>query len=113
VESTVHWLQESPLPGTLVGALGLAFLAWAFVTARLQFKLDSVVLLFLFLSITAQGSLRHYVEAIADGARGAGGIILQFPFYFGILGVMKASGMISMAMAGIRTKFDLILFVRR
>ncbi len=93
-ESRVAWLQESWVPGTLMGAVGLLFLGWAAAIGKMKFSLDSVVLLFLFLSMTLQGSLRHYVEAIADGARGAGAIILQFPFYFGILGVMKASGMI-------------------
>lgn len=94
VDSAIHWLQESWIPGTLVGAAGLLAVVYAMIAGGLQFKLDSVVLLFLFLSLTLQGSLRHYVDAIADGARGAGAIILQFPFYFGILGIMKATGMI-------------------
>jgi len=112
-DSRVAWLQESWLPGSLIGAAGLVFLAWSFAIGKMQFKLDSVVLLFLFLSMTMQGSLRHYVEAIADGARGAGAIILQFPFYFGILGVMKASGMIqwiSDAMVEISSQTTLPIF---
>jgi short-chain fatty acids transporter len=60
-----------------------------------KLDIDSVNLLFFFVGMLLQGSLRRYAEAITDGARGAGAIILQFPLYFGILGLMKVSGMIS------------------
>lgn len=110
IDSPVHWLQESWLPGTVVGAGGLGLIVYAIVGGALPLELDSVVLLFLFLSLLAQGSLRHYVDAITDGARGAGAIILQFPFYFGILGIMKATGMvrwISDAMVELSTETSL------
>ncbi len=81
--------------GRGVGLFGLSavFYAWLGLD-ELKLDLNLVNLLFLFAGLAAQGRLRRYVEAIADGARGAGGIILQFPFYFGILGVMKAASMI-------------------
>jgi len=94
IDTPVHWLLESSLPGTFVGGAGVLALLWARFSGNMEIKLDWVVLFFVFVSLAAQGSLRHYVEAIADGARGAGAIILQFPFYFGILGIMKSTGMI-------------------
>jgi short-chain fatty acids transporter len=95
IGSWVHWLQESWIVGVVIGGGGLAVLIAALGRTSLEFELDSIVLLFLFLSLLMQGSIRHYVDAIADGARGAGAILLQFPFYFGILGIMKATGMIT------------------
>jgi len=56
--------------------------------------LDSVNLLFLGLGILAHPSPKSYVDAVVEGTKGAAGIILQFPFYFGILGLLKASGLI-------------------
>lgn len=94
VDSVPAWLQETPAVGLCVGVAGVAFVVVALAAGRLRFDLNLVNLFFLFLGLAFQGSIRHYVEAIADGARGAGAIILQFPFYFGILGVMKAAGMI-------------------
>ncbi len=61
---------------------------------RLRFDLDFVNLVFLFTGLAAQGSIQRYVAAVADGARGAGAIVVQFPLYFGVLGVMKSSGLI-------------------
>jgi short-chain fatty acids transporter len=94
IDSVPAWLQEKPEVGLAVGVAGVAFVIIALSAERLKFDLNLVNLFFLFLGLAFQGSIRHYVEAIADGARGAGAIILQFPFYFGILGVMKAAGMI-------------------
>lgn len=90
----VHALQESVWVGGIVGAAGLGILVSALFGDDLKLEINSVNGLFLFTGMMLQGSLREYVEAIADGARGAGAIILQFPFYFGILGVMKVSGLI-------------------
>lgn len=87
-------LQESRWIGVLVGAGLLAALAAGGASGRISFDLNAVNLLFLASGLVLQGSVRRYVEAIADGAKGAGGILLQFPFYFGILGVMQASGLI-------------------
>ena len=42
-------------------------------------------MIFLFLGVLLHGDLRKYVDAIADAAAGASGILLQFPFYAGIM----------------------------
>ncbi len=87
-------LQESRAVGGLFGAGLLAMLVVGGTKGRIAFDLNTVNLLFLATGMLLQGSIRAYVGAIADGAKGAGGIILQFPFYFGILGVMQATGLI-------------------
>ena len=45
-------------------------------------------MIFLFLGILLHGDLRRYVDAISDAAGGAAGVLLQFPFYAGIMGMM-------------------------
>jgi short-chain fatty acids transporter len=88
-------LGESRMLGALAGATGVACVIAALATERLSFDLDAVNALFLFLGMLGHGSVRRYLDAIGDGARGAASIVLQFPFYFGILGMMKASGAIA------------------
>jgi len=46
------------------------------------------------LGLVFHGSLRNYVRATESAVKGATGIILQFPFYAGILGVFKTSGLL-------------------
>jgi len=93
----VSWLQDSLAIGTLIGASGLLGVAFALRTDRLELDINSVNLLFLFSGLALQGRVGRYVQAVADGARGVGGIVLQFPFYFAILGVMKETGLITAA----------------
>lgn len=101
--SLVDRIQRSPWPGRLLGALGLLFLTAAVARGERSFDLNAVNLGFLSAGLVLQGSLKAYADAVADGARGAGAIILQFPFYFGILGIMRAAGMIDWISAGLVT----------
>ena len=64
------------------------------------FNLDTINMLFMTLGILLHRSPRSYLAAVVDGARGCAGIILQFPFYFGILGLLKASGLITQVATG-------------
>lgn len=87
-------LERSYLTNAIIGVLGLAYLA-RYLSARGFGGLNHNVVNFLFLMI---GLLLHrhplgYARAIAQSARGTAGIILQFPFYGGIMGMMRESGL--------------------
>ena len=68
-------------------------------------NLNIVNMIFLFLGILLHGNLRKYVDAIADAASGAAGILLQFPFYAGIMGIMTAKGADGTSLAGVLSNF--------
>lgn len=51
-------------------------------------NLNIVNMIFMFLGLLAHGDLRRYVDAIGAASTTAAGIILQFPFYAGIMGMM-------------------------
>jgi len=86
--------QERSLFGLLVGGAAGVLVVVSWVRGDLSFDLSSVNLFFLTLALAAHGSIRGFLDSASEGARGAGSIIVQFPLYFGILGVMQASGMI-------------------
>ncbi len=48
------------------------------------------------LGLLLHGSPNRYLAAVEDAARGAAGIIVQFPLYAGVMGMMAASGMLAM-----------------
>jgi short-chain fatty acids transporter len=115
VESPITWLQESAFVGRALGIAVLSMVATALFTGRMDFDLTSINLLFLFTGIVLHGGLRHYVDAISEGARGASAIVLQFPLYFGILGIMTASNMIDWISRGLveissQTMFPAVAF---
>ena len=89
-------IERSPM---VVWALAL-ILIWAFVrfasTAGLM-KLgpNEVNVFMLALGLIMHGSVRSYVAAAEDGAKGCAGIILQFPLYAGIMALLSSSGLIN------------------
>ena len=68
-------------------------------------NLNIVNMIFLFLGILLHGNLRKYVDAIGDAAAGAAGILLQFPFYAGIMGIMTAKGADGTSLASVLSNF--------
>ncbi len=56
--------------------------------------LDSLNFFFLFLGLLLHGSPVRYAKALDQGMSGVSGIILQFPFYAGIVGLSSGSGLI-------------------
>ncbi len=87
-------LENSKLLAGLIALIGLGWLIRRFALGQAQLDLNVVNFFFLFAGIAVQGTLIRYVRAVSDGAKACGGIILQFPFYFGVLGVLKASGLV-------------------
>jgi len=57
--------------------------------------LNAMIFVFLLLGLLLHGSPLRYARSVDEAARGAGGILLQFPFYFGILGMMTGAGLVA------------------
>ncbi|MCA9790612.1 MAG: short-chain fatty acid transporter [Candidatus Eremiobacteraeota bacterium] len=89
-------LEHSPVLAFAVVLLGSV---WLF-SRPFNPGLNTVNLAFLVLGLALHASPKAYSEAIADGAGGVAGIVLQFPFYAGIMGIMKSSGLIMLIASG-------------
>jgi short-chain fatty acids transporter len=87
-------LEHSIFMGISVGVMGMVIVIWYFATNGFNLNLDIVNFTFLFVGILLHKTPINYVRAVAKGTRGCAGIILQFPFYSGIMGMMKFSGLI-------------------
>ncbi|HZW08677.1 MAG TPA: TIGR00366 family protein [Phycisphaerales bacterium] len=92
-------LEDTPLT-TIVLVAFIAWWAWRYYIPReghasglLSLSPDSVNLTMLLLGLVLHGTPARYLAAVEDAARGCAGIILQFPLYAGIMGLMKASGL--------------------
>jgi short-chain fatty acids transporter len=59
-----------------------------------QVGLNEINAVMLALGLFFHGSIRSYLRAAEDAARGCAGIILQFPLYGGIMGMMVAAGLV-------------------
>ena len=92
--SPAEWLDRSFLMAAL-GFVPLLLALGLFLRDRGigRLGLNQVNALFLALGLALHGSPRRYAAAVTEAARGTAGILLQFPFYFGILGMMAHSGL--------------------
>ncbi len=88
--------REGAWVGAVFGAIGLSSVLAFWLLGELHVDLNFINMCFLFLALGAHGSIRSFTDAVAEGAQAAGAIIVQFPLYFGILGIMKATGIVTM-----------------
>ncbi|KKK38745.1 short-chain fatty acid transporter [Mesobacillus campisalis] len=86
-------LENSMVLSMLIGLFGLVFLFYYFTSNGFKLNLDIVNFLFLTLGILFHGTPKAFLEAVTNAVKGASGIIIQFPFYAGIMGMMTASGL--------------------
>jgi short-chain fatty acids transporter len=78
----------------LGGAL-TAYLVWWFATEGLNLTLDIVNWSFLALGLLLCRSPIHYVNLVGDASTTVGQIIIQYPLYAGIMGLMIDTGLVS------------------
>ncbi len=85
-------IENSKVLSLLLGVMGYAFIIGYFVRNGFALNLNIVNFVFLFTAIILHGTPRRLLDAVFSGARNTAGILLQFPFYAGIMGMMTAAG---------------------
>lgn len=106
-------LENSQVLSVLIGLMGLIFVGYHFVTNGFDLNINIVNFIFLFLGIILHRTPRRFLDTVSDGVKNAGGIIVQFPFYAGIMGMMASSGLseqISLWFVDFSTEYTLPLF---
>jgi short-chain fatty acids transporter len=86
-------LENSKIVSYLIGIFGLVFVVYHFVTNGFDLNINIVNFIFLFLGVIFHGTPRRFLNSVSGAVKNAGGIIIQFPFYAGIMGMMLDSGL--------------------
>lgn len=106
-------IEHSRILWVIVSVAGVAYIIYYFYrSVAIDHKaignsldLNIVNFIFLFLGIILHGDLRRYVDAVGDATKGAAGILLQFPFYAGIMGMMIVKNAVGVSLAGVISDF--------
>ncbi len=79
----------------LIGVAGIVVIGHSISTKGIMKSLDFNFVIFLFLTLNAflYNTPKKFVDAFRDTMRSASEVMLQFPFYGGIMGMMMASGL--------------------
>lgn len=86
-------LENSMALALMVGVPGLLFLLDHFLLRGGSLNLNVVNFLFLFLAIVLHRTPRNLLNSLNEAIKGGAGIVIQFPFYAGIMAIMVQSGL--------------------
>src|SRR4029450_13246027 len=88
-------LEFSPLLTLVIVALGLVYLYDVFSTkgGLAALDLNTYNFMFLIVGMLLHWRPRSYLRAAAKAVPMTGGVLLQFPLYAGIFGVLMGSGL--------------------
>lgn len=106
-------IENSFIISLLIGLLGVSYIVYHFVVNGFDLNINIVNLTMLFLGIILHRTPRRFLNSVNDAVKNVGGIIIQFPFYAGIMGMMVESGLseqLSMMFVNISTEFTFPLF---
>ena len=87
-ETPAEKLENSRIISYVIGLAGLMFVVRHFIVNGFLLDLNLVNFMFLMLGIILHGTPASFLKASSNAVRGASGIVVQFPFYAGISGMM-------------------------
>ncbi len=97
-------LENSVIITVLISLIGVSWIFYYFYKGG-GLDLNIINMIFLFAGIILHKRPISYVHAITHSAKSAAGIILQFPFYAGIMGMMVGASAEGVSLAGAISNF--------
>ena len=94
-------LEQSKLLSWLVALMLVAYLVIHLFVNGASLDLGGVIMIFLALGLMLHPTPVDYVRAFGKATTGAAGIILQFPFYAGIMGIFTGVGVSGISLGGV------------
>ena len=88
-------LEQAPLLSLIVVISGFVYVGYHFYTRGFDLNLNIVNFILLIVGMLAYKTPMAYVNAVDDAIGACGQIVLQFPFYAGIMGIMASSGLVA------------------
>jgi short-chain fatty acids transporter len=92
-------IENSPVISLILALGALVYLIYHFGKGG-SLNLNIVNFIFLFSGVLLHWTPRRYINALYTAVKSSGGIILQFPFYAGIMGMMVSSGLAAVISQG-------------
>jgi short-chain fatty acids transporter len=89
-----QWLENSWMGSAFIGVAGLSFLGIALTQHVAAFSGVNAVIFVMFVGgVVLHGYPLAYADAVKNAARQTGSMMLQYPLYGGVMGIMEATGL--------------------
>lgn len=88
-----EWLEYAPVLSVFIGAVGFAYIGQVIHARGLVAALDlnTYNLFFLMAGLVLHGRPRSFTRAVQNSVPATAGVLIQFPFYGGIFGIVTMS----------------------
>ncbi|BBG00892.1 MULTISPECIES: short-chain fatty acid transporter [Pseudonocardia] len=96
----VRRLEHSPWVIVPIVAAGTMYVGYLLITSNFSLDINMVNFIFLMIGLVLYRTPMAYVRAITGALSSIGGIVVQFPFYAGMLGMLAGSGLVDMIARG-------------
>ncbi len=94
-------MVNSPILSISIGIMGMSYILYYLISYGFSLNLNTVNFVFLFLGIILHGTPGRFLNVVSIAVKGTAGIIIQFPFYAGIMGMMLGSNADGLSFAGV------------
>jgi short-chain fatty acids transporter len=91
--SFARWIEYSWLGSAFIGATGVALLVLAQAEHIAFSGVNAVIFVMFIAGVILHGYPLAYADAVKNAARQTGSMMLQYPLYGGIMGMMDATGL--------------------
>lgn len=90
-----EWLERTPWLTAVISLLGLAVLVFTFAEkgGLAALDLNTFNFAFLFLGLALHGKPRSFLKAVSASVPATAGVLIQFPFYAGIFGLVAKTAL--------------------
>ncbi|SHK14597.1 short-chain fatty acid transporter [Paramaledivibacter caminithermalis] len=93
-------MENSFIITLLLSVMGFVYIIHYFIQKGFSLNLNIVNFIFLFVGIALHKTPKNYINAVKEAVKGSAGIVLQFPFYAGIMGMMVGKNIDGVSLAG-------------
>jgi short-chain fatty acids transporter len=87
------WLEHSRWPVWLISIMGFSYIVYWFYGRGFDLNVNILNFILLFLALSLHDTPMRFLKSMERSARPVYGIIVQFPFYAGIQGMLASSGL--------------------
>jgi short-chain fatty acids transporter len=91
--SVARRIERSRVGSLFLVSGGVGYLIVEAASDRLSVDINLVIFLFLIAGLALHGSPLNYADAVKNAAKQTGSMMLQYPIYGGIMGIMTATGL--------------------
>ncbi|HKU67336.1 MAG TPA: TIGR00366 family protein [Candidatus Baltobacteraceae bacterium] len=86
-------LDNAWILNAIFAVAGLGYIVWTWLRGGFYLDINAVIFIFFCAGLLLHWTPVRYVQAVNGAARVTGPLIIQYPIYFGIMGIMTATGL--------------------